>query len=64
MINQFDRVRLITDRFVVQGAMRGAQGYVLEIYEDGALEIEVSGADGGTVAIFVAQPYEVEPDPE
>ena len=42
----------------------GINKITTEIYEDGALEIEVSGADGGTVAIFVAQPYEVEPDPE
>jgi hypothetical protein len=61
MIELFDRVRLITDRYEADGAKRGDIGYVVEIYDDGAYEIEISADDGTTIALFAAQPHEVEP---
>lgn len=60
----FDRVRLTTDRYLAEGAGRGDIGYIIEVYEDGALEIEISAADGSTVALFAARPDEVEILPE
>ena len=51
----YDRVRLVTDRFAVAGAREGSIGYVIEKYDDGALEVEVSDPlTGETVAQFVA----------
>jgi hypothetical protein len=59
MSNEFelyDRVRLVTDRFAVAGALEGSIGYVIEKYEDGVLEVEVSDPlTGETVARFVAE---------
>jgi hypothetical protein len=56
MSNEFelyDRVRLVTDQFAVAGALEGSIGYVIEKYDDGALEVEVSDPlTGGTVAQF------------
>jgi hypothetical protein len=60
----FDRVRLTTDRYAADGARRGDIGYIVELYDDGAYEIEISDSDGTTVALFAAQPDEVEPAPE
>lgn len=64
MSNEFelyDRVRLVTDRFAVAGALEGAIGYVIEKYDDGALEVEVSDPrTGETVAQFVAEAADLE----
>ncbi len=57
----FDRVRVVTDRFVDDGAPSGSIGYVIERYEDGALEVEVSDPlTGETVAQFVAASEDLE----
>lgn len=64
MTSPYDRVRLTTDRYAADGARRGDIGYIIEIYDDGALEIEISAPDGSTVALFAAQPDEVEVIPE
>jgi len=62
-IEQYDRVRVITDRFLDEGAAPGTRGYVLEVYPDGNFEIEVSDqGTGETIAQFVAVPGEVELD--
>jgi hypothetical protein len=63
-LGRFDRVRLTSDRYAADGARRGDVGYIVEVYEDGAFEIEISASDGTTVALFAAQPDEVEPAPE
>ncbi len=57
----YDRVRLVTDRFAVAGAPEGSIGYVIEKYDDGALEVEVSDPlTGETVAQFVAEAADLE----
>ena len=57
----FDQVRLATDRFLASdGVGHGALGYIIEIYSDGACEVEFSSADGSTYALIVAQPEELE----
>jgi hypothetical protein len=60
----FDRVRVTTDRYAADGARLGDVGYIVEVYDDGAFEVEISATDGSTVAIFAAQPDEVEAAPE
>lgn len=64
MSNEFElynRVRLVTDRFAAEGAPEGAIGYVIEKYDDGALEVEVSDPrTGETVAQFVAEGSDLE----
>ncbi|WP_214402031.1 DUF4926 domain-containing protein [Pseudonocardia lacus] len=64
MIRLLDTVRLTTDRYATDGARRGDIGCVVEIYDDGAFEIEFSDDDGVAPALFAAQPDEVEPAPQ
>jgi hypothetical protein len=57
----YDRVRLVTDRFAVAGALGGSIGYVIEKYDGEALEVEVSDPlSGETVARFVAEAGDLE----
>ena len=55
----YDRVEIVTSRFVGEGVPVGAIGYVIERWSDGALEIEVTKPDGSTLAQFVAQPSDL-----
>ena len=55
----YDRVEIVTDRFAAKGVLSGAIGYVIERWDDGALEIEVMNPDGSTAAQFVAQPADL-----
>ena len=60
-IRLYDQVRLVTDRFAVAGALEGSVGYVIEKYDNGALEVEVSDPlTGETVARFVAEAADLE----
>jgi hypothetical protein len=57
----YDRVQIVTDRFAAAGALQGSIGYVIEKYDDGALEVEVSDPlTGETVAQFVAAAADLE----
>jgi hypothetical protein len=54
MLQNYDRVRLITDFFQSSGAALYDVGYIIEVYDDGGYEIEFSDADGVTKAQIVA----------
>src|SRR5688572_21014891 len=58
-IELYSHVILLTHRFRAEGTPAGATGYVIEIYEDGALEVEFSNAEGTTIAQIVVQPNEI-----
>lgn len=55
----YDHVEIVTDSFRDHGVPPGSTGYVIERWDDGALEIEVMGADGSTIAQFVASPSDL-----
>jgi hypothetical protein len=55
----YDRVEVITDRLEGEGVRRGAIGYVIERWDDGALEVEFLNSDGSTAAQCVLQPSEL-----
>ncbi len=55
----YDRVEIVTDRFASEGVQRGATGYVIERWDDGALEVEIMNPDGSTAAQFVAAPEDL-----
>jgi hypothetical protein len=59
-MNEFSRVRLLTDRFRTEGVSVGSIGYVIEVYDDGNLEVEFSGQQGITIAQIVLSPGDVE----
>lgn len=58
---QYERVRLVSNNWASDGAPAGTIGYIIEVYDDGAYEIEVSNSEGATVAQFVAQSTDLEP---
>ena len=54
-LQNYTRVRLLTDVYAAEGAQRGALGYIIEVYDDGAYEVEFSHPDGVTYAQIVAR---------
>ena len=59
----YSRVRVVTPRFSDQGVNPGMQGYVIDTYPDGNVEVEVSNPDTGeTIALFAASPADLEAD--
>jgi hypothetical protein len=62
-IEVYDRVRVVTPRFESQGVQAGMQGYVIDKYPDGNMEVEISNpATGETIAFFAATPSDLERD--
>ena len=62
MLENYTRVRLITDKYLPQSATRGDLGYIIETYPDGAYEVEFSDANGITFAQIAAQENELQED--
>lgn len=61
----YERVRVVSDRFAGENAPAGTLGYIIDEYDDGAYEIEVSNpATGETIAQFAARADDLEPAPE
>lgn len=61
MIENYSRVRLLTDKYQPEGAARGDIGYIIETYPDGAYEVEFSDTNGITFAQIVARLEELQP---
>jgi hypothetical protein len=60
MLPEYSRVRLTTDKYAKDGALLGALGYVIEVYEDGNYEVEFSDpATGMTLAQLVVSHEDV-----
>jgi len=62
MIDNYSRVRLLTDKYRKEGAATGAVGYVIEVYDNGDCEVEFSDRDGITFAQIVARADELAVD--
>lgn len=66
MLQNYTRVRLLTDKYAAEGAQQGALGYIIEVYDD-AYEVEFSRADGVTYAQIVVREEDLavdEPEPD
>jgi hypothetical protein len=63
-LKQYERVRLVTDRYESEGARRGMIGFIIEIYNGDAFEVEFCRSDGVTVAQIVAAESDLERHPE
>jgi len=55
MLENYSRVRLMSDKFRSQGAAVFEVGYVIEVYPNGDYEVEFSRADGVTTAQIVVR---------
>lgn len=64
MIKQYSRVKLVTNKYEKEGGRIGMIGYVIESYPDGKYEVEFSGANGITIAQFVADEEDLILTPE
>jgi hypothetical protein len=58
----YSRVRIRSSRHTSEGAPQGSLGYIIESFDDGAYEVEISDLDGVTLAQIVVRPDEIEPD--
>lgn len=64
MLDNYSRVRLMTDRFQSQGALCFDVGYIIEVYPDRKYEVEFSDSKGVTTAQIVASEEELQLAPE
>src|SRR3954452_9181015 len=53
-IEPYDRVRFISDQYRSSGAPIDTIGYVLEVYPDGGLEVEVSEPASGVTQALIS----------
>ncbi|WP_329064594.1 DUF4926 domain-containing protein [Amycolatopsis sp. NBC_01480] len=60
MIEQYAKVRILTNRFHADGVRAGDTGYAIECYPKGRYEVEISKSDGVTIAQFVAEEAELQ----
>ncbi len=60
-LEPYSLVELLTDRYQERGVSVGAIGTILEVYEEGAYEVEFSRQDGTTIAWFAVLQTEVKP---
>ena len=54
MLDNYSRVRLMTDRYKLQGASWFDVGYIIEVYPENKYEVEFSNPDGITTAQIAA----------
>ena len=60
MLENYSRIRLLTDDHQSEGAQKGSIGYIIETYPDGAYEVEFSDSHGVNYARFVARQEELQ----
>ena len=59
-VKPYDKVRIVSEHFRSEGAPPGTIGYIIEQWEEGVFEVEVSREDGTTVVMFVARKDDLE----
>ena len=60
MLPNYSQVRVLSAAYRDQGIESGMLGYIIEVYPDG-YEIEISDAEGNTVALGAVRASDVEP---
>ena len=60
MLENYSRVRLLTDKYQFEGASCFEVGYIIEVYPDNRYEVEFSASDGITTAQIVADGKELQ----
>ena len=56
----FQKVRLLTDRYVNEGIKKGDIGVILEDYDGNNFEVEFFDSNGFTIALFSFPKEEIE----
>ena len=63
-MDNYSRVRLLTDRFQTEGGFCSDVGYIIEVYPDNNYEVEFSDSDGITTPQIVVSEEELRSFPE
>ena len=56
----YQKVRLLTDKYINEGLRKGDIGVVLEDYDGENFEVEFSDNEGNTIALFAFPKSELE----
>ena len=60
-MQEYSRVKLITDKYQNEGIAKGSIGYIIEVYPGQKYEIEFSNYDTGeTIAMIVVDENDIE----
>jgi len=59
-MKQFQKVRLLTNKYIAEGIKKGDIGYILEDYDGNNFEVEFSDENGTTIALFSFPKEEIE----
>lgn len=51
MMKEYDKIKMVNDKYISDGIKAGDEGYILEIYDDHFCEVEFSEKDGTTYAL-------------
>lgn len=57
---QYSEVTLLTNKYQEEGVSKGAVGYIIEVYNENAYEVEFSNSDGITIAQIVVSADEIQ----
>ena len=57
----YQKVKLLTNRYIKEGLKKGDMGVILEIYDDNNFEVEFFDENGFTIALFAFPENELEP---
>ncbi len=59
-MKQFQKVRLMTDKYVNEGIKRGDIGIILEVYNENNFEVDFSDSNGITILLYSFSKDELE----
>jgi hypothetical protein len=59
-MRQFQKVKLLTDKYIEEGIKKGDIGVILEDYDGENFEVEFSDSCGITIALFAFPKNELE----
>ena len=51
-MKQFQKVRLMTDKYVDEGVKKGDIGVILEVYDENNFEVDFSDRNGITILLY------------
>ena len=50
-MEKYKRVKMLNNKYIADGIVKGAVGYILEIYDQNYCEVEFSAENGSTIAV-------------
>lgn len=50
-MEKYQRVKMLNNKYILDGITKNTIGYILEIYDEKYCEVEFSAKDGSTIAV-------------